>query len=244
MSQKIKAPNSKGGNGFLWVIVAILAIAAVVIGLFVYKNNGSDKLAEEMPQQDVNFTVSREDNSVVLASKDVKDDAPTVEIFEDFSCPHCADLVKADKEDSYKALNEGKVKIRFNFLNFLDDGNPGSSTRGAAVALALADTGNAKAFWNAHNYYMENQATVARSWEYEDFANSVKGYGLEDSVVESIKNGEVQDKALDVTKANADDLTKRIGSVSSPVVFVDGKQFQIKMGEDRKPVFWVPEVVK
>ena len=26
MSQKIKAPNSKGGNGFLWVIVAILAI--------------------------------------------------------------------------------------------------------------------------------------------------------------------------------------------------------------------------
>ena len=39
MSQKIKAPNaSKGGNGFLWGIIAILVIAAVAIGFIVYNN--------------------------------------------------------------------------------------------------------------------------------------------------------------------------------------------------------------
>lgn len=246
MSQKIKAPNSgsKGGSGFLWIMVAILVVAALVLFLFVRNNTGSDKVAEEMPQEDVNFSVSREDNSVVLASKDVAKDAPTVEIFEDFSCPHCADLVKADHEDSLKALNEGKVKIKFNFLNFLDSEAGGSSTRGAAVTLALADAGNAKAFWNAHNYFMMNQPEVARKWNYEEFANAVKAYDLDQSVIDSISNGSVQDAAIPVVDGNKEDLTKRIGQVSSPVLFSDGKQVQVKQDGNGKPMSWVPEVVK
>lgn len=244
MSQKIKAPDSKGGSGFVWVIVAILAIAAVVIGFVVVKNSGDDKVAEEMPQTDVNFTVERKDNSVVLASKDVKKDAPVVEIFEDFSCPHCGDLTKADHEDTLKALDDGDVIVHFNFLNFLDGNAPGSSTRGAAVALALADTGNAKAFWNMHSHAMMEQTEVARNWEYEDFANAASAYDVDQSVLDSIRDGSVQESAMPIVEGNKKELEKRLGSVSSPIIFVDGKEYKVKAGPDGQPKSWVPDVVK
>ena len=244
MSQKIKAPNSKGGSGFLWIVVAILAIAAVVVFLVVRNNTGGDQLAAEMPQEDVNFTVAREGSSVVLASQDLKEDAPVVEIFEDFSCPHCAGLAEADHEDSLQALNEGKVKIKFNFLNFLDGEATGSSTRGAAVALAVAETGNAKAFWNAHSEFLTNQTEVARKWDYEEFGQALQAYDLDQSVIDSISKGEVQDAVLPVVKANADDLTEREGSVSSPLVYADGKRVELKKGSDNKVQSWVPDVVK
>lgn len=224
--------------------MAIVAIAVVVIGVFVFRNQGGDKLAQDMPQQDVQFSVKRDGNAVVLASDSVKDGAPVVEIFEDFSCPHCRDLVDADHEDTLKALNDGDVTVRLNFLNFLDRQGPASSTRGAAVALKLAETGNAKAFWNLHNYAMLEQAKVARGWGYEDFSKALQAYDLDQSVLDAISNGSVQDAAMDVAKANADELQKRVQGVSSPVVFVDGKEYQVKAGPDGKPLSWVPDVVK
>lgn len=247
MSQKIKAPNSKGGSGFLWTMVAIVAIAAVAIGAFVWNNSKNSDAASSMPKESVNFNVSVEDNSVVLASDKVEKDSPVVEIFEDFSCPHCGDLAVADKEDAYKALNDGKLTLKYKFMNFLDQGDTGSSTRGAAVALAIAKTGNAEAFWNMHAYIMENQREVARTWDYAKFAEAAGSYDLDQSVIDSIANaegGEVEKAGQDFAKANEDDLTKRVGKVSSPVVFNDGKEVEIKGGPDGKPLSWVPEVVK
>lgn len=244
VSQKIKAPDSKSGTGFIWTLVAIIAIAAVVIGLFVWKNTGDDKLAEEMPQEDVNFTVTREDNAVVLASKDVKKDAPKVEIFEDFSCPHCGELARADHQDALKALNDGEIVLKYHFMNFLDGEARGSSTRGAAVALAVAETGNAKAFWNLHKHVMFNQADVARNWDYEKYAGALSAYGLDQGVIDSIKSGSVEEAVISLVDGNEEELKKREGSVSSPVVYANGKQVQLKQDANRQPMSWVPEVVK
>ncbi|WP_459612529.1 DsbA family protein [Corynebacterium urogenitale] len=244
MSQKIKAPNSQGGSGFVWTIVAIVAIAAVAIGAFVWNNSRNSDIAAEMPQESVDFAVSVDDNSVVLASKNVKKDAPVVEIFEDFSCPHCSDLAVADHEDVLKALNDGELTVKYRFLNFLDNGQVGSSTRGAAVGLAVAETGDAQAFWNMHSYMMSEQREVARTWDYSELAEAAGAYDLDQSVIDSISNGEVEQAGKDLAKANEDELTKRVGKVSSPVVFADGKEVEIKGGPDGKPLSWVPDVVK
>ena len=159
MSQKIKAPNSKGGGGFVWAVLAIIAIVAVVIAAIFFIGKDKNSAKNDVPQEDVSFNVSQQGDDVVLASDKVKQDAPTVDIFEDFSCPHCADLSKVDNEDIRKALDEGKIKVHYKFLNFLDQQPGGSSTRGASVALALAKTGDAKAFWNMHNFMMDQQKT-------------------------------------------------------------------------------------
>ena len=95
MSQKIKAPDQKGGSGFMWTIVAVLVIAAVVIGIVVTRSGSKEDIAANMPQEDVNFTVTAKDNVVELASKNVDKDAPVADIYEDFSCPHCSQIGRA-----------------------------------------------------------------------------------------------------------------------------------------------------
>ncbi|WOH94015.1 DsbA family protein [Corynebacterium urealyticum] len=244
MSQKVKAPDQKGGSGFMWTIVAVLVIAAVVIGIVVTRGGAKEDIAANMPQEDVNFTVTAKDNVVELASKNVDKDAPVADIYEDFSCPYCSQLLEADHQDVKEAVSDGKLKVRFNFLNFLDDGRRGPSTRGAAVAYAIAETGNVKAFWNFHNYTMLEQETVARTWDYEDLAQAASAYDLDASLIEKIKNGELEDKGVEVGEANAKALKKKVGKVSSPVVLIDGQQFDIKTDEDDKLKSWVPDVVK
>ena len=244
MSQKIKAPDQKGGSGFMWTIVAVLVIAAVVIGIVVTRSGSKEDIAANMPQEDVNFTITAKDNVVELASKNVDKDAPVADIYEDFSCPHCSHLVEADHQDVKQAVSNGKLKVRFNFLNFLDDGRRGPSTRGAAVAYAIAETGNVKAFWNFHNYTMLEQETVARTWDYEDLAQAASAYDLDESLIEKIKNGELEDKGVEVGEANAKVLKKKVGQVSSPIVLVDGQKLEIKTGKDGMPQSWVPDVVK
>ncbi|RIX33961.1 hypothetical protein D3M95_08645 [Corynebacterium falsenii] len=250
MSQKIKAPNSKNGRGFLWGIIAIIVIAAVVIGFIVVKNKSSAVDNVSLPEDNVNFEVSTEDNAVVMAAKNVQKDAPVVEIFEDFSCPHCADLVKADHEGVLKALDDGKVIVKLRFLNFLDEEDQankpesGSSTRGAATAWAIAQTGNARAFWNMHDLMMLDQKTVARTWGWDQLGEAASKYDVDGSVVDQIKSGEVKDEGIKVAKANAEDLKKRAGKVSSPIVYVNGKEFQLQSDGNGGLKSWVPEVVK
>lgn len=244
MSQKIKAPNSKGGNGFLWAMVAIVAIAAVVVGLVVWNNSKNNDIASNMPKEEVNFTVVAEGDTVVLKGKDADKDAKKIEIFEDFSCPHCADLHNVDREELRNALNDGKIELSYHFLNFLDRGEVGSSTRAAAVAMAVAKTGNAEAFWNMHDYFMQNQRDVARTWDYENYADAASAYDLDQSVVDSIRDGSVEGAGKDIAKKNEDELKKRRDQVSSPVVFVEGKEFQTPTDGQGNPVPWISEVLK
>ncbi|WP_238596987.1 DsbA family protein [Corynebacterium heidelbergense] len=243
-SKKIKSPNKSGGRGFLWAVLAIIAIAAMVVALLAWQGSQKDSIEGKMPQQDVNFTAKVDGSAVELASPNLKDGAPTVEIFEDFSCPHCAELNEADQGDVRQALNDGRLKVRYNLLTFMDRKGPDASTREAGAAMAVAKTGNAKAFWNLHDYLMEEQATVVNQWGNEELGKAASAYDLDGSVVDSIKNSEAEKLGEEVGKANGDELTKRIQTVSSPVVFVDGKQYQIKAGPDGKPKSWVSDVVK
>ena len=243
MSQQIKAPNSRGGSGFVWVVVAILAIAAVVIGLFVWKQSTKNNIAEEMPQQDVNFTVSAKDGAIELASDKLKKDAPTVEVFSDFSCPHCSDLVKADHEDMHKALTDGDVKVVFRFLNILDQKPGASSTRGGAVAYAIAKTGNAKAFWNMHDKMYLDQAEVARTWGWEELGKAAEAYDIDPGLVEKIKKGEVQNEDSSMFDKNSKILTDRGQQVSTPQVFANGKAYELKPDGQGGIKSWVPDLV-
>ena len=246
MTQKVKAPNSGGNSkGFLIGIVAIIVIAVVVGGIFVKKSQDEQAPGANMPQAEVGFDVSVENSAVVAASSKLEDDAPTVEIYQDFSCPHCAELAKADHEDLLKALNDGKIKVEYRILNFLDQGQAGSSTRSGAAALALAEQGNAKGFWNLQQYMFDNQADVARSWDNEDLASAVSAYTEDSAVVDSVKNGDAEKPAGEIYQANNDKLSKEEGQVSTPRVFVDGKEIELKSNPETGGIAsWVPDVVK
>ncbi|WP_293791909.1 thioredoxin domain-containing protein [uncultured Corynebacterium sp.] len=246
MSQKIKAPNaSKGGNGFLWGIIAILVIAAVAIGFIVYNNQKHKVDNISLPNDEVKVKMTAKDSIVTLEAENAGDNVPTVEVFEDFSCHYCAQLETASSDDVKKALEDGKVKVKFRFLNFLDRGDEsGPSTRGAAVAWAVAKTGDVDAFWNLHRLMMEEQSTVTRQWEWDDLANAADKMGVDGGVVEKIRDKSVKDEGAKISRENDKEVEKREGDVSSPLLYKNGKRFDPPMNPDETLGSWVPTVLE
>ena len=135
---KVTDPNKKSGAGFLWGIVALLVIVAVVI-IYIVVNGQRSRGAEI---EDVAFNVSFEDNAVVLASDNATADTPEVDLYEDFSCPHCSDLSVDTGEDMKNAVEAGDLIVNIRQLNFLDGQDPttneGHSTMAVAAVTPLA----------------------------------------------------------------------------------------------------------
>jgi len=224
---KVSDPNAKSGNGFIWGVGVLLVIIAVVIGYIVW--NG--KQADEIEVQDVNMSMDFKDNAITLKSDAANDDTPEVDLYEDFSCPHCAELAESTDEEMKQAIEDGKLVVHVRTLNFLDkvrdENNDGYSTKAAAALSELAKSGDVKTYWNLRDYMMQNQQSVASQWEIEDIADQAKELGAEDAVVDSIKNVDIE-QGNKVGKANSDKLKKETDSVSSPRVVQNGKDIPDK----------------
>ncbi|MDE5064022.1 thioredoxin domain-containing protein [Wolbachia endosymbiont of Drosophila chauvacae] len=248
MSQKIKAPNQKG-NGFLWGIVALVVIVVVVVAVIVV-NNRKDKDSIDIASEDVNFGISYDGGVVTLKNDKTTDSTPVADIFEDYACPHCADLVEADHADMKKALDDGKLVVKLHTVNILDgDGKgnikPGPATMGGAAQLAIAETGDAAAFWSIHDYVFANQNDVYRNWEYGDYAEAADKLGVDKDTVDAIRDGSVKDKYLDTFADNVKAMNDK-GAQGTPAVYIDGQEMPVQKdpNDASKVKNWIPDVVK
>ena len=200
---KVSDPNAKSGNGFIWGVGVLLVVIAVVIGYIVW--NG--KRANEIEVQEVNMSMDYKDNAVTLKSDAADDDTPEVDLYEDFSCSHCADLAISTDADMKQAIEDGKLVVHVRTLNFLDgrdiENEDGYSTKAAAAMSELAKSGDVKTYWNLRDYMMQNQQSVATQWDIEDIAEQAKELGAEDDVVESLRNVDIK-QGNKVAKANFD----------------------------------------
>ena len=218
---KVSDPNAKGGNGFIWGVGVLLVIIAVVIGYIVWNGKQSDDGIE-----DVNMTMECSDGAITLKGENATDDTPEVDLYEDYSCPHCAELAAATDGDMKQAIEDGKLIVHVRTLNFLDgkdiEGQDGYSTKAAAAMSELAKSGDVKTYWNLRDFLMQNQQSVANKWETGDIADQAKELGAEDDVVESMKDVDIK-QGNKVAKTNYDKLDKETGSVSSPRIVQNGK---------------------
>ena len=218
---KVTDPNAKGGNGFIWGVGVLLVIIAVVIGYIVWNGKQSDDGIE-----DVNMTMEYTDGAITLKGENATDDTPEVDLYEDYSCPHCAELAQATDGKMKQAIEDGKLIVHVRTLNFLDgediENQEGYSTKAAAAMSELAKSGDVKTYWNLRDFLMQNQQSVANKWETGDIADQAKELGAEDDVVDSIKDVDIK-QGNKVAKTNYDKLDKETGSVSSPRIVKDGK---------------------
>lgn len=219
MSQKIKNPNEKG-SGFVVGIIALIAIVAVVIGVVLYM--GRNQPIEGLPDQDVSFSVQADGDVVRLASDEAGDDAVVAEVYEDYSCSFCAEMSKGGHEDQLKALNDGELVVEYHPLNFLDRQNVGHSTTALAVMHRIAESGDARLFWNFHTLLMDDIQDAAK-WDNEQYAERLAMMDAPSDVVDDVRNGLDTDAAMDTGTTNGEKLNGIIGSISSPHVVVDGQ---------------------
>lgn len=217
MSQKIKNPQEKG-NGFLIGIIAVIAVVVVVIGAVVYI--GRNQPIGDLPNDEVNFAVSVENNVVRLARDDAGN-APVAEVYEDVNCPYCAQLALEGSEDELAALNDGTLVVEHHgiILPSLDQATDGFSTRGLAALRDIAKAGEAKVYWNFHNMIMENQQQAYR-WDNDELADRVEALGGSTELVAQIRAGVDEEGATAAATDNATKLERKSGQVSTPQVFV------------------------
>ena len=247
----VKDPNSKGNSGFLWGLAVLLVIVAVVIGYIVYQGRGAQTDAlGNYAAEDVSMDMSLADNAVTLKSPDAAKDAVEVELYEDYSCPHCGDLAKETDGQMKDAIEDGKLIVHVRTLNFLDgsqDGlesiksNKGHSSKSAAAMEQVAKSGDATLYWNMRKYLLENQSKVYNKWEMNDFADAAKSLGADQDIVKSIQDAKVGE-GNELVTANYEKLDADTGSVSSPRIIKDGKD--IPEDENTSIMEWVDLVLE
>lgn len=236
--RSVEDPNVKGSGKFVWVVLAVLAIAAVVIGLVVWQsaNQRTSDLAERASVE-YSGEMRYADGVVTLSAADVAEGTPEVSLYEDLSCPHCAALAGATDEQMLQEVENGNLIVNIHPLNFMDKGADGHSTNSLAALLRLAEAGDANAYLNLRRLLFEDQKSVYNQWGPEQFAEAAKAFDGSGDAVDAIRAGDVS-QAKTVGQDNGDQLEELTGTVSSPRILQDGKDIEI---QDMNQ--WVSQVV-
>lgn len=222
---KVKSPNQEG-HGFAWVLAIVLILAVALVGSIVWKNRGK---AEETHLVDrayekVDIDAKLDGDVVTVSSSKTTDATPQVDLYEDYSCPHCGHLAVATDAQMKDAVQAGKLVVHIHPLHFLDrDNTSGHSHRALAAALAVADHGDTSLYWNYRAMLMEDMEKIYNKWSDDQFADAAKEMNAPDTVVEDIRKAAYLDRATQAGKDNAEKLKKETGKVSSPRVVKDGK---------------------
>lgn len=224
-TKKVTNPNQKSNAGFLWAIVAVLLIGAVIVGYIVISGRGNQ--AEELAQyqEDVNFELEYADSNITLSSSP---DAEEATLYEDFSCTYCAQLAADTDEQMMDEVEAGNLTVHVSPLVFMDNGSEGHSTHALAASLALADAGETNAYLSLRAMMMGEQQNIFNQWDNEDFANAAQTYGASEESVTAIANGDYIQEATALGEANAETLQQQTGSVSTPRILQDGEELPLQ----------------
>jgi protein-disulfide isomerase len=113
------------------VVIAVV----LAVGLILNKVNGAAPVTDH--PKSTNSTASVSDGVITVTGGTPK---VTVDLFEDGICPACRDFEAQYGQQIMKAVDEGKLTVRYHFLNFLNPNSPSKdySTRAAAAFECVA----------------------------------------------------------------------------------------------------------
>lgn len=226
-TRKVQNPNQSGSKAFIWAVVAVIAIALLVIGIIVYNGKASRSAAKQAEMIDVtgiNVEWNQEEDIIHITGENK--DANKAELFEDFSCSHCADLHVATDEQMLEKVRAGEINVDLRPMTALDGGMTGHSTKALAAELALLAHGDFSSAFTLRNFLFENQQSAYNKYDENGFADLAADYGASDEAVKDIRDG----KFIDTAKRLGDDNRKyqedKTGEAWTPRVLVDGEDVE------------------
>ena len=226
-TRKVENPNKKGNTAFIWAVLAVLAIALVVIGLIVFngRENRSAAIKEGMIDvEGINVAWNEDEDIIHLTGSNA--DAKTAELFEDFSCTHCADLHIASDEAMLEKLKAGEINVDLRPMTALDKGEEGHSTKALAAELALFANGDLAQAFTIRDYLFQNQQTVYNKYDNDGFADMASDYEASKEAVQDIRDGKYLETAKRMGANNMKYQEDKTGEAWTPRVLVDGKDIE------------------
>ena len=239
-SKYVPRKTSNRGTYVLGAL-ALLVIAAVVIGGIVWQSNRSGPRNDGYGSvQNPDVTVQLQNQGVVRLGKQFA--AKTIDIYEDPMCPYCRDLEISHGQEIAQAIDEGKLAVNYHLVDFLNQLSSSGdySTRAVAASKCLAEDGNAIAYgkFHAEIFSKDGQPEENGSSDHSNaqLADIAKTAGASDSAVQCVSSG----SKVDTAKANAqaaNETLKASGAQGTPAV-LDGTNIVDTRGSD-----WVKDLL-
>lgn len=184
---------------------AVLVVALVVgIGIFVQgqrAGGGGGEFAGQLPPAKVS-------NGTVVMAKDSVN-APVVDLYEDFRCPHCQELEERSGAVLKEVVADGQAKVVYHSVAVIDRG----SVRAGAASLCAAKQG---AYMAYHDMLFEKQPSKA---SYETLKSYARDVGIESSnFVSCVKKNE--SKILQ----NTEQAKQEPGFQGTPTMYINGEK--------------------
>jgi protein-disulfide isomerase len=210
------------------IIAGVIALVLVVgVVLYMIISQGNKSVIASVA--DVPANTSVEDGGISLGSDLVagttNDNAPVLDVYLDFTCPHCATFEEVNAEDIDALVSAGEATVVYHPVAILDRSGDftGFSGRAAQAAAVVAD--QAPEAYNAFQAALFGLMAEATNAEPTDaqIAEAAVGAGVPQDVADSLASGE--QPFTDWVEATTQQFS-RDGFTGTPTVLIDGEDFE------------------
>ncbi len=209
------------------ISVAIVAVVVVLVGVGGWAiMNERDK--NERQTEVVQPANTNDDYGVPYVPADgtePAEDAPVVQLYEDFLCPACGQFEMANGQQLRSLADSGEIELVYQPYSFLD-GMGGStneySLRATNIAMCALDEGGPEAFSAAHDALFANQPAEGGAGPSDE---EITGW-LDDAGVTVDENCvRTQNFGEWVKEAQSFGQSEH-GVTGTPTIFVDGEELE------------------
>ena len=201
--------------------VAVVLVALIVVFAYRSGSGGGEVRNDGYGTVRNEAVVSAvEDNGAVLLGR--PDAAKTLEVFEDAICPGCGSLEHLYGQEIAQKIDEGKLAVRYRFVNALDaQSDTGDySSRAIAALHCVADTGSGITFAKFHDTLLtDRRPDEGASLDDQELLDLATESGADDTARNCVTAAHHEAAHTDGAAA-LDDLKARLGDeAATPAVF-------------------------
>lgn len=158
-------------------------------------------------------------------------DAKKVVIYEDFQCPVCGAFEHASASQVAQGIDDGKVRVEYRIVAFLDQASQNQySSRAANAAASVLDVAGPDAFKKFHDTLYANQPAENTAGPDNDqlIEWAVQAGADRGQVTEAINSGQFDQWVVDAT-----DQMSKDGVTGTPTIVIDGEKLDPQTGLQR-----------
>ncbi|MGE9783256.1 DsbA family protein [Janibacter sp. CX7] len=216
------ARGTGGGANVIVVagIVAVLAIALVVGGVIWASRDGggSGGGASQLPDG-----VTKGEPIEPFASAKPAEDAPVVDVYEDFRCPICRTFESSMGDSINELAKDGKIRLRVHLKTVIDTNTGGDSSAVAgSSAVCAADQGKWEEYHQAL-FALQPEEETREGFPTSDYTKAAKEAGLSGDAMSSWQQCTDKETYVDYVQS-VDDQSVKDGITGTPVIEVEGTQ--------------------
>lgn len=227
--QAAKAAKKRKLFTQLGIVLGALVVVGIIVAIVIVATNTTpdDASGDATPPagQTATVSIAGVDVPLEITEKGIalgNPDAPVVvDLFEDFSCPHCKDYDAAAGASFLQVVAEGDAVVNFNHINIVTP----YGARGGSMSMCVAE-GQPELWTTVHTALFTNQGQGTNNWKTGSFRDFAATLGVTDQdTLDCIFEG----RYMNWIGINTD-AAMSSGVTGTPSLWINGEQAQLLDG--------------